>query len=291
MTPSASAPRVVDAHCHFGPFDAHTIAAKTISPLHGQELSSVERLSNYISSHNIDFLVLVPIYAPDPEYAFGLNTQVVACARALPGKVMPGLWVDPSPSVRSHLIEAIAMAEIENIRVLKTSPDAWSGTFTPDPDTWHMDIRKGIDAIVGYSERRPCLLQIHTGSGRSDIRAIEKFMRWAPRSMMFQLVHMGNTVGGHFYLIPRLLEWLREGLQVFCDTSLARGFAVRWLLAEAGNSSMLAERVLFASDEPWGIFDAELCAVVEATEGLPAVRQNVLCDNARKLYSELRMLP
>jgi len=290
VTTPAPAYRVIDAHCHFGPFGTRTVAEKTISPLRGRDLCSIEQLSDYISSHNIDFLVLVPIYAPDPEYAFGLNTQVIACARALPGKVIPGLWVDPSPSMRNHLRDAVAMAEHAHIRVLKTSPDAWGGTFTPDPDTWDVEVRKGMDAIVAYSETRPCVLQIHTGSRRSDIRAVEKFMRWAPRSIMFQLVHMGNTTGGHFYLVPRLLEWLQEGLQVFCDTSLARGFAVRWLLAGARDNALLAERVLFASDEPWGIFDAELCAVVEATEELPAVRERVLYGNAHRLYSELRAL-
>ncbi len=284
-------PQIVDGHCHFGPFGACAMRDRIVSPLQGHELVDCDQVRSFIEKHRIAFAVLVPIYAPDPTHAFDLNTLVVQCAEAMRGKVVPGLWVDPSPRMRGRLDAALELARVHGIRVLKMSPSAWDDTFTPDPETWNNKVRESMGLITKHAAEGPCLLHIHTGSGRSDIAGIERLMRWAPREVLFQLVHMGNTVGGHAYLIPRMAEWLSEGLQVYCDTSLARGFAIRWLVSEATTDDRLAERILFASDEPWGIFESQLAAVLEATRNSRPLRDAILTNNARRLYSTLGCIP
>lgn len=281
---------IVDAHCHFGAFGVQSLGGRHVAPLTGHELADFQHVFDYIDRYGLACVVLLPIYAPDPAHAFLLNTAVVQCAHASNGRVIPGLWVDPSPAMREHLARTLALAKTSDVHVLKTSADVWAGVVTPDPSTWSVDVRKGMSDIIDYASGSKCLLQIHTGSGRSDIKEIERLFLWAPRNISFQLVHMGNGVRGHCYVLSRLTEWIAEGVSVYCDTSLARGFAVRWMTREIRAAPLLADRFLFASDEPWGICQSELAAILEATEHCSETRAAVLGGNARKLFTRLGVL-
>ena len=57
--------------------------------------------------------------------------------------------------------------------------------------------------------------------------------------------------------MPRFLDWVEQGYQVYTDTTWAIGFGVRWLLTEIERRGVGGDRVLFASDEPWSDFWGE----------------------------------
>lgn len=137
-----------------------------------------------------------------------------------------------------------------------------------------------------YARDKCAVFQIHTGSGKSDIRIVEKFIQFAGPGITFHLVHMGNNTSGHFYLIPRLEEWISEGLDIIYDTSWSSGFALRWALREALTKPEFANRILFASDEPWSIFESELTKVLYAGEYKPKITQKVLWENANRIYQK-----
>jgi len=276
--------QIVDSHCHYGYFGRRTFFNKSISPLHGFEISSRSALIKYITKRRIKFAVVVPLYSPDPTSAFSLNKPIVNCASKSNGKIIPGIWVDPSPSVREHLAEALRLADERRVKVFKLSPSTWEGNYSPDPSTWDNVFIRGLMAILEPALAFSCILQIHTGSGKSDIKLIERMIRWAPRGLKFHLVHMGNNASGHLYFIPRFHEWISEGLDVICDTSWARSFAVRWAVREAIQNETLSDRILFASDEPWGDFSVERANVMEATRGLPNIRKRILFENATRIY-------
>jgi predicted TIM-barrel fold metal-dependent hydrolase len=73
-------------------------------------------------------------------------------------------------------------------------------------------------------------------------------------------------MSGHIKLIGhRFLDWVAAGKRVYTDTSWAIGFAPRWLAAEIERRGVGADRVLFASDEPWGDFAGEHARLRAAT--------------------------
>ena len=60
-------------------------------------------------------------------------------------------------------------------------------------------------------------------------------------------------MSGHIKLISgRFFDWIAAGKQVYTDTSWAIGFAPRWLAGEIERRGTGHDRVVFASDEPWG---------------------------------------
>jgi predicted TIM-barrel fold metal-dependent hydrolase len=176
------------------------------------------------------------------------------------------------------------MARKKNVRVLKTSPPTWETEYSPDPDSWDSSFEESISMILDFARNTRCVIQIHTGSKKSQICLIERLVRYAGPEVRFHLVHMGNTASGHFYLIPRLKDWLEEGLNVVCDTSCAGGFAVRWLFDLAAKNKILRKSIVFASDEPWGIFQSELAKVVDAAKGNSKLLEAVLWKNASRIY-------
>jgi hypothetical protein len=142
-----------------------------------------------------------------------------------------------------------------------------------------------MDSILDYAKSEKAILQIHTGSGKSNIRFVEKLIHYAGKEVAWHLVHLGNTVSGHFYVGSKLSHWLHDGYQISADTSHAGGFAVRWFCDLATQDTMLGQSIMFASDEPWGSFQAELAKVIDGTSTQMELREAVLWSNACRAYS------
>jgi len=108
--------------------------------------------------------------------------------------------------------------------------------------------------------------------------------RIAGPEITLHLVHMGNNTSEQFYLIPRLEEWISDGLNIVCDTSWSCGFALRWALNEALTKTEYANRILFASDEPWSIFESELSKVIYAANSNMEIINKIIWGNANRVY-------
>jgi len=267
-----------------GHWGSHVINGRNINPFTKREMDSADKVLAYLEKSQIERALVVPIYSPDHQQAYRINTLVLETAKRAPNKIVRGLWVDPSPEVRELSHATIEMAQENGVRVLKTSAQTWGAQYSPDPASWDESFRDSMTIILDYARNTGSVMQIHTGSKKSRIYLIEKLVRHAGSGVLFHLVHMGNTASGHFYLVPRLREWLEEGLNVVCDTAWARGFAVRWLIDLAADSPLLSKSIMFASDEPWGIFQSELTKVVDAAAGPPELLKAVLWTNASRVY-------
>jgi len=276
--------KIIDSHVHIGKWGRQLVNGKEIEPFRGREFDSFQKIKCYLDKNSIDRAIIVPMYLPEPAQAFKINKTIISYAQQSKGRLVPGFWVDPSPNLRRFLKESLKLANDWNIKVLKTSPNVWSSGFSPNPDTWNQSFLEGIEEILNFAKKQQAIIQIHTGSGKSDIRVIERLIRFGGPQITFHLVHMGKNAGGHFYFIPRFSEWVAEGLNIYCDTSWASGFAVRWIIREAMRDEKIASRVLFASDEPWGIFKSELSKIIDAEEGTPEIINKFLWENAYKLY-------
>lgn len=276
--------RILDSHLHYGQWGRHEMQGSLVSPFVNHDFDTAEKLAMHLDRTRTEQCVLVPIYSPDTRLAYRLNSEILSVADSLPGRIIPGLWVDPSPSSKRRLFEALELARNRKVRVLKTSPQTWEGECTPDPATWNSGFANSIDMILDHARDNQCVVQIHTGSGKSRIQLIEKLIQYAGKDIRFHLVHMGNTASGHFYLIPRLRSWLDDGYKIACDTSWARGFGVRWLIDLADCDSTLRRAIMFASDEPWSTFESEIEKVTSSIRDRSELLIDILWANAYSWY-------
>ena len=102
------------------------------------------------------------------------------------------------------------------------------------------------------------MFHFHTcPGGNSDINNFIPLVEKYGKRCKIYLVHFGGGVSGHIKLVPKFLQWVRDGYKVYTDTSWAVGFGARWLLTEIEKQGVGGDRVFFGSDEPWSDFDSE----------------------------------
>jgi hypothetical protein len=98
------------------------------------------------------------------------------------------------------------------------------------------------------------------------------------------LVHFGGGMSGHIKLIStRFFDWVAAGKRVYTDLSWSIGFAPRWLAHEIDQRGIGHDRVLFASDQPWGDFAGEH-AKLAAVAGDGELSALVFRDTFHVLY-------
>ena len=99
------------------------------------------------------------------------------------------------------------------------------------------------------------------------------------------LVHFGGGMSGHIKLVgSRFFDWIEGGKRVYTDLSWAIGFAPRWLAAEIDRRGIGADRVLFASDQPWGDLRGRVRPHARAPSATANSATAVFRDNFDRLY-------
>ena len=128
------------------------------------------------------------------------------------------------------------------------------------------DCRPGLDRIFAAARKHDLVVHIHTSPGAaSDIDQVGQLVDDYADDVAVHLVHFGGGMSGHIKLIGgRFFDWIAAGKRVYTDTSWAIGFAPRWLVAEIDRRGIGADRVLFASDEPWGDVPGEYARLAAA---------------------------
>jgi len=86
-----------------------------------------------------------------------------------------------------------------------------------------------------------------------------------------------KLIGGRFFY------WIESGLQVYTDTSWAIGFAPAWLCQEIQRRGTGHDRVLFATDTPWGDHAGEHARLAAATDD-PELTDALFRGNFEALY-------
>ena len=126
---------------------------------------------------------------------------------------------------------------------------------------------------------------MHTSPGAaSDIDQVGTLVERYADDVRLHLVHLGGGMSGHIKLIGgRFFDWIDARKRVYTDTSWAIGFAPRWLAAEIDRRGVGADRILFASDEPWGDWVGEH-ARLAAAAGDGELARLVFTDNFASLY-------
>jgi predicted TIM-barrel fold metal-dependent hydrolase len=129
------------------------------------------------------------------------------------------------------------------------------------------DCTPQLDEIFDVARQHDLVVHVHTSpGGSSDIDEVGHLVDSYGGTVAIHLVHFGGGMSGHIKLAgSRFFDWIAAGKRVYTDLSWSIGFAPRWLVDEIDRRGLGHDRVLFASDQPWGDFAGELAKLRAAT--------------------------
>lgn len=248
-----------DAHRHLGVLPAHPFyGGPPVNPDTTARATIVELLAD-LDREGVERALVLPNYGvPDPGPSFALNELVVEAAQR-DDRVLAGLWTSPRPQDAAATEKALALAVEPGVAALKLS-------FLLGGRAGDEACRPQLDAIFAAARAHGLVVHVHTSPGAaSDVDEIGLLVERYADDVPLHLVHLGGGMSGHIKLIGhRFFDWIAAGKRVYTDTSWAIGFAPRWLAAEIERRGVGADRVLFASDQPWGDFAGEHARLVAA---------------------------
>ena len=249
-----------DAHRHLGILPAFPFYGGPPVNADISARATVNELLADLDRDGIERALVLPNYGvPDPDVAFAGNELVLEAAAA-DERIMAGLWVSPLVSDAGRTEKALSLAGESGVRALKMS-------FLLGGHPTDESCEPGIERIFAAAREHDLVVHIHTSPGAaSDIDHVGKLVERYGDDVAIHLVHFGGGMSGHIKLIGgRFFDWVAAGKRVYTDTSWAIGFAPRWLVSEIDKRGIGADRVLFASDEPWGDVPGERARLAAAT--------------------------
>lgn len=269
-----------DAHRHIGVMPAFPFYGGPPCNPDISARATVAELIADLDREGTERALVLPNYGvPEAAVSFGFNPLVVEAAAA-DDRVRCGLWVSPRPQDAELNQEALALAGEPGVVALKTS-FLLGGNVDDEACT------PQLEQIFGTARERNLVVHIHTSPGAaSDIDQVGKLVERYADDVKIHLVHFGGGMSGHIKLInQRFFDWIEAGKQVYTDTSWAIGFAPRWLADEIDKRGIGGDRVLFASDEPWGDYAGEIARLREAT-GNSHLTELMTRGNYEALYAQ-----
>jgi predicted TIM-barrel fold metal-dependent hydrolase len=267
-----------DAHRHLGALPAYPFYGGPPVVASTGQTGSVAGLLAALDEEGTERALVIPNYGvPDPDVAFGFNELCLEAAGA-DDRVRACLWTSARPEDAGRTEAALALAGESGVAALKLS--FLLGGRPTDPAC-----RPQLDRIFATAAGHGLVVHVHTSPGAaSDIDEVGHLVDWYGDSAAIHLVHLGGGMSGHIKLIGgRFFDWVAAGKKVYTDASWAIGFAPRWLMAEIEARGIGADRILFASDEPWSDRAGEL-ARMTAAAGDGELGRRVFRDNFADLY-------
>lgn len=269
---------VNDSHRHIGVLPAFPFYGGP--PVHPDSTAraTVKELIADLDSEGTERALVLPNYGvPDASVSFSFNALALEAA-STDDRISCGLWVSPRPQDADLNAEALALIGERGVKVLKMS--FLLGGRASDPEC-----APQLDQIFQAARSHGLVVHIHTSpGGASDVDEIGSLVERHADDVKIHLVHLGGGVSAHIKLIgSRFFDWIEAGKQVYTDTSWAIGFAPRWMAEQIEQRGIGQDRLLFASDEPWGDHVGELARLRHAT-GDGELADLVLRDNFTALY-------
>ncbi len=276
---------VNDAHRHLGVLPAFPFYGGPPVQPDTTARATVEDLLADLDAAGIERALVLPNYGvPDASVSFGFNELVLEAA-ARDDRISAGLWTSPRPQDAAATSAALALAGEPGVTALKLS--FLLGGGADDPACAPL-----LDEVFATARRYDLTVHVHTSpGGASDVDRIGLLVDRYADEVRLHLVHLGGGMSGHLKLIGgRFFDWVAAGKQVYTDTSWAIGFAPRWLAAEVERRGIGHDRVLFATDEPWGDTAGELARLAAAV-GDGEFARLAFRDTFTRLYDRDRRSP
>ncbi|GAA3455459.1 amidohydrolase family protein [Dactylosporangium matsuzakiense] len=247
-----------DAHRHLGRLPAYPFyGGPPVNP-DVTARATIDELLADLDREGTERALILPNYGvPDPDVAFRFNDLVVEAAQR-DERVRCGLWVSSRDADAARTAKALTLAAEPGVRALKLSFLLGGGSGDP-----------GLEPIFAAARTHDLVVHVHTSPGAaSDIDRVGDLVERYGTDVKIHLVHFGGGMSGHIKLAGgRFFDWIAAGKQVYTDLSWAIGFTPRWLAAEIDRRGIGHDRVLFASDEPWGDHAGEHAKLRAAAAG------------------------
>lgn len=269
---------ISDAHRHLGVLPAFPFyGGPPVGPDLGARATVAELIAD-LDADGVERALVIPNYGvPDPDVAFSFNELVVEAA-ATDDRISAGLWVSPKPADAERTEKALGLAGETGVRALKLSFLLGGSVADCEPQ---------LDQIFAAAARYRLVVHVHTSPGAaSDVDQVGVLVDRYADTVPVHLVHFGGGMSGHIKLAGgRFFDWITAGKKVYTDLSWSIGFTPRWLAAEIDRRGVGADRVLFASDEPWGDFAGEYHKLAAVT-GDGELDASVFHHNFAALYAQ-----
>jgi predicted TIM-barrel fold metal-dependent hydrolase len=269
---------VLDSHRHIGLLPEFPFYGGPSLKADLSARATVAELVADLDRDGIERALVLPNYGvPIPEVAFELNKLALEAAQS-DDRLRCGLWVSPKASDAARNEESLALAREHGVAALKTS--FLLGGHPTDPDCVEQ-----LHRIFTTAAELDLVVHVHTSPGAaSDIDQIGTLVETYGDDTKIHLVHLGGGMSGHMKLIGgRFFDWIEAGKQVYTDTSWTIGFAPTWLVSEIERRGVGHDRVLFATDAPWGDFEGEY-ARLRASAGDGELAEALFHQNFSALY-------
>jgi len=279
--------KIFDSHSHLGKFGTQPMKGNDVAPFKGREVTNSDEQKEYMKEMGITKAIVMPHYVPDQSIPFDEYNPIVLDTVSKLDNVYGALWVSPLSENTKKTKDVLDSLPINKIKALKMSADSWPKGIGQNPETWDEEFKKNMDLIIKSAKKHDLILHIHTGTGNSDFKTqIYPFIKYAGKEVKLQIVHMGSSAGGTFAFVPRFIELLKEGYNLYCDTSFTRSFGPNWLIKELEEKYPDGlNRVMFGSDNPWGLFPSEYWKI-EAIDCSEEIKEKVFYNNASELYEK-----
>ncbi|MCR4514596.1 amidohydrolase family protein [Aeromicrobium sp. 50.2.37] len=242
----------LDSHRHIGALPAYPFYGGPAIRADVTAKATVAELVTTLDAEGTERALVLPNYGvPVPDAAFDLNPLAIEAAQK-DDRISCGLWVSPKASDAARNDAALALVGEQGVKALKTS--FLLGGSPSDPDC-----AEQIDRIFTTAAAHDLVVHVHTSPGAaSDVDEVGTLVERYGDDTKIHLVHLGGGMSGHMKLIGgRLFDWIEAGKQVYTDTSWTIGFAPAWLVQEIERRGVGHDRILFATDAPWGDFEGE----------------------------------
>jgi predicted TIM-barrel fold metal-dependent hydrolase len=270
--------RHVDAHRHLGVLPAFPFyGGPPVNP-DTRARATVEDLIADLDAEGTERALVIPNYGvPQPEHSFKLNELVLEAAGDN-DRLRAAIWASPRPQDAELTEAALKLAGEPGVKALKIS-------FLLGGSVEDEAVLGQLDQIFATARQHDLMVHIHTSpGGSSDINEIGKLVERYGDDNKIHLVHFGGGMSGHIKLIGgRFFDWITAGKQVYTDLTWSIGFAPYWLAAEIDRRGIGGDRILFATDQPWGDFAGEYHRMMEAL-GDKELTELIFHGNFERLY-------
>jgi uncharacterized protein len=270
--------RHVDAHRHLGVLPAFPFyGGPPVNP-DTKARATVKDLIADLDAEGTERALVIPNYGvPQPEHSFALNELVLEAA-GNNDRLRAAIWASPRPQDAELTEAALKLAGEPGVKALKIS-------FLLGGNVEDEAVLGQLDKIFATARQHDLMVHIHTSpGGSSDINEIGKLVERYGDDHKIHLVHFGGGMSGHIKLIGgRFFDWITAGKQVYTDLTWSIGFAPYWLAAEIDRRGIGGDRILFATDQPWGDFAGEYHRMMEAL-GDKELTELIFHGNFERLY-------
>ncbi len=274
---------VFDAHSHIGPmapwkyYDLKEAVNPTVI-----EYPTTEDYLAHMDKYGIKKAFITPNYGiPKHEQPFSLNPLVVDSVQRS-DRLVGGIWVSNIPRNRELTEEALKLAGKPGIVALKMT---YLLGGNPDPEKYDAEQDELTEKIVQTCEKYDLTLQTHSSSGgNSDISNYYNFLEKYGKRIRIHVIHLGGGVSGHIKMVPKFIQWLKDGYKIYTDGCWAVGFGVRFLLDEIKKNDIGYDNILWGSDEPWSDLPSEYWKF-EGADISEEFKNKIFWENAQKVYS------